>query len=238
MGFGRVERAAMTVIQMEAMVVIQTVNLSVATHSSILMRSVTMVTGAQGMAVALAVRLSDVEMGIWQALLQTGESIATEAEYEHGYNRNVRDDLVRMVSFRLGREIHAVPIRQALGEIVAMCPDGFKVVPSGQNVRMDVMFLERAFRECAIDYPFDYHVIDLATLFYAWSLVAGETVSALSLRQAATTAGLVKGAVPHRALADSRLTLETFRHYVGRLSLRPASELAEADAPAENRKAR
>ena len=63
MGFGRVERAAMTVIQMEAMVVIQTVNLSVATHSSILMRSVTMVTGAQGMAVALAVRLSDVEMG-------------------------------------------------------------------------------------------------------------------------------------------------------------------------------
>lgn len=56
--------------------------------------------------------MSDAEMGIWQALLQTGESIATEAEYEHGYNRNVRDDLVRMVSFRLGREIHAVPIRQ------------------------------------------------------------------------------------------------------------------------------
>jgi hypothetical protein len=73
-------------------------------------------------------------------------------------------------------------------------------------------------------YPFDYHVIDLATLFYAWSLVAGETVPALSLRQAATVAGLVDGAVPHRALADARLTLETFRHYVGRLAPRAASD--------------
>ncbi|HEY8494120.1 MAG TPA: hypothetical protein VIN04_09515, partial [Myxococcota bacterium] len=62
------------------------------------------------------------------------------------------------------------------------------------------------------------------TLYYAWSLVAGETVSALSLRQAATTAGLVNGAVPHRAAADARLTLETFRHYLGRLALRPPSE--------------
>jgi DNA polymerase III epsilon subunit-like protein len=95
------------------------------------------------------------------------------------------------------------------------------VVPAGQNVRMDVSFLERAFRKCEMPNPFDYHVIDLATLFYAWSLVAGETVSALSLRQAATTAGLLQGnSVPHRALADARLTLETFRHYIGRLAPR------------------
>ena len=74
-------------------------------------------------------------------------------------------------------------------------------------------------------------MIDLATLFYAWSLVAGETLPALSLRQAATMAGLIDGAVPHRAMADSRLTLETFRYFVGRLSPRGPSEAPPA-APA------
>lgn len=121
-------------------------------------------------------------------------------------------------------EAESLPVRQVLTEIRELLPRDKKVVPAGQNVRMDVMFLERAFRACEIPFPFDYHVIDLATLYYAWSLVAGETVPALSLRQAATTAGLVQGAVPHRALADARLTLETFRHYVGRLAPRRAPE--------------
>jgi len=139
------------------------------------------------------------------------ERISAEAAQLSGYDAEV-----------WARE--AVPLRQALGELAALKPPDRKLVPAGQNVRMDVMFLEKAYRACEIPYPFDYHVIDLATLFYAWSLVAGETVSALSLRQAATTAGLVEGNVPHRALADARLTLETFRHYVGRLSPRPPSE--------------
>jgi DNA polymerase III epsilon subunit-like protein len=91
---------------------------------------------------------------------------------------------------------------------------------------MDVNFLERAWKSCDMPYPFDYHVIDLATLFYSWSLVAGETVQTLSLRQAATTAGLLDGSTPHRALADTRLTLDTFRHYIGRLAPRSPSETA------------
>jgi DNA polymerase III epsilon subunit-like protein len=122
----------------------------------------------------------------------------------------------------------ARPLREVLAELATLLPKGVKVVPAGQNVRMDVLFLERAYRACGIPWPFDYHVIDLATLFYVWSLVAGETVSALSLRQAATTAGLVDGAVPHRAALDARLTLDTFRHYVGRLALRPPAELPAA----------
>jgi len=119
-------------------------------------------------------------------------------------------------------------LREVLAEIDALLPGGAKIVPAGQNVRMDVAFLERAYRNCERFYPFDYHVIDLATLFYAWSLVAGEPVAALSLRQAATTAGLIDGPVPHRAMADARLTLETFRHFVGRLALRPPSEAPPA----------
>ena len=125
----------------------------------------------------------------------------------------------------------APPLREVLAGIDALLPDRVTAVPAGQNVRMDVQFLERAYRSCERPYPFDYHVIDLATLFYAWSLVAGEPVAALSLRQAAITAGLIDGPVPHRAMADARLTLETFRHYVGRLALRRPSEAPPAPAP-------
>ena len=131
----------------------------------------------------------------------------------------------------------APPIRQVLEEITAMVPKGKICVPAGQNVRMDVAFLERAFRKCEIPYPFDYHVIDLATLFYTWTLVAGEPARALSLRQAATTAGLLgDGGVAHRALADARLTLETFRHYIGRLAPRDLTELVPQKSlePPEN----
>jgi len=127
----------------------------------------------------------------------------------------------------------APPLRKVLTEIGELLPEGPKVVPAGQNVRMDVMFLERAYRSCEMQSPFDYHVIDLASLFYAWSLVAGEKVPALSLRQAALNAGLIEGGVPHRAMADARLTLDTFRHYIGRLMLRPPAEAAPAEAEPE-----
>ena len=116
-------------------------------------------------------------------------------------------------------------VRQVLTEFADLMPSDCTVVPAGQNVRMDVIFLELAYKKCGIPYPFDYHVIDLATLYYAWSLVAGETVSALSRRQSATTAGLLdKNGVAHRALADARLTLDTFRHLIGRLAPRDPTE--------------
>jgi len=159
-------------------------------------------------------RLVEQAEGEWKVRARP-ERITPEAAELQGYDAEV-----------WARE--AVPVRQALTELAELLPKGPKVVPAGQNVRMDVQFVEKAYQACGLPYPFDYHVIDLATLFYAWSLVAGETVSALSLRHAATTAGLVKGSVPHRALADARLTLETFRHYVGRLSLRPPSERPES----------
>lgn len=122
-------------------------------------------------------------------------------------------------------------VRQVLTEIVEMLPKDRKVIPAGQNVRMDVIFLERAFKKCGIPYPFDYHVIDLATLYYSWSLVAGEPARAISLRQAATTAGLLgEGGVAHRALEDARLTLECFRHYIARLAPREPAELPAVDS--------
>jgi DNA polymerase III epsilon subunit-like protein len=155
-------------------------------------------------------RLVEQEEREWKVLARP-ERISPEGAELSGYDAEVWK-----------RE--GVPLRQALSELAALCPGGHKVVPAGQNVRMDVIFLELGYKSCGLPFPFDYHVVDLATLFYAWSLVAGERVSALSLRQAATTAGLASGSVAHRALADARLTLETFRHFVGRLALREPAE--------------
>jgi oligoribonuclease (3'-5' exoribonuclease) len=156
-------------------------------------------------------RLAELASAEWRVVARP-ERITAQAAEMSGYGPE--------------RWADAVPLLQALGEFAALLPPGRTVVPAGQNVRMDVLFLERGFKNCGVPYPFDYHVIDLATLFYAWSLVVGEPVVALSLRQAAVTAGLIEGPVPHRAMADARLTLETFRHYIGRLAPRSPSETA------------
>ena len=155
-------------------------------------------------------RLAELASREWKVLARP-ERVTSEAAAIFGYDAE-----------RWARE--GVSIRQALVELAALLPPGHTVVPAGQNVRMDVMFLERAYKACELPNPFDYHVIDLATLFFAWSLVAGEPVSALSLRQAASQAGLARSGSEHHALEDARLTLETFRHFVGRLALRRAPD--------------
>jgi DNA polymerase III epsilon subunit-like protein len=156
-------------------------------------------------------RLVEIDERQWRVKARP-ERISPEAAAIFGYDEELWRD--------------APHVRDVLEEIVTLVPEGKVLVPAGQNVRMDVTFLELAFRKCGIPYPFDYHVIDLATLFYAWTLVSGTPTKALSLRQAATTAGLLgKEGVAHRALEDARLTLETFRHYVGRLAPRDLSEI-------------
>jgi oligoribonuclease (3'-5' exoribonuclease) len=155
-------------------------------------------------------RLAEVASREWKVLARP-ERITAEAAAIFGYDAE-----------RWARE--GVGVRRALTELAALLPAGHTVIPAGQNVRMDVMFLERAYRACELPYPFDYHVIDLATLFYAWSLIAGEPVAALSLRQAASHAGLARSGEAHHALEDARLTLETFRHFIGRLALRRAPD--------------
>jgi oligoribonuclease (3'-5' exoribonuclease) len=160
-------------------------------------------------------RLVELASAEWKVLARP-ERVTTEAAAIFGYDAE-----------RWARE--GVPLRQALGELAALLPPGHTVVPAGQNVRMDVLFLEKGYKACGLAVPFDYHVIDLATLFYAWSLVAGEQLPALSLRQAAGHAGLARSGTEHHALEDARLTLETFRHFIGRLALRRAPD--ESPAP-------
>ena len=158
-------------------------------------------------------RLNELAQGQWRVRARP-ERITPEAAAIFGYDAELW--------------AAAPGVRQVLTEIVELLPRDRKVVPAGQNVRMDVLFLERAYRNCGIPYPFDYHVLDLATLYYAWSLVSGEPARAISLRQAATTAGLLgEGGVAHRAIEDARFTLECFRYYVARLALRDPAELPD-----------
>jgi len=155
-------------------------------------------------------RLAELARGEWKVLARA-ERISEEGAAISGYSEEAWQG--------------APPLRQVLGELSDLMPANALVVPAGQNVRMDVAFLERGYRGCEIPYPFDYHVIDLVTLFFTWSLIAGEGVPTLSLRQAALTAGLIEGTVPHRAMADAELTLETFRYFVGRLAPRDPGDL-------------
>jgi len=53
---------------------------------------------------------------LWQALVRVGEPLATEEDYEHGYAREVRQDLQRYLAFRVSGETYGLPIAE-LGEI-------------------------------------------------------------------------------------------------------------------------
>lgn len=46
------------------------------------------------------------------ALARSGEAVATEEDYEHGYKREVRQDLERYVAFRVGVEHYGLSIGQ------------------------------------------------------------------------------------------------------------------------------
>lgn len=59
---------------------------------------------------------------LWQALLAvTGDQVATEADYEHGYKREMRSDLLRYVTFEIQGEIYGLPIEQIV-EISTVFP--------------------------------------------------------------------------------------------------------------------
>ena len=47
---------------------------------------------------------------LWDALSNSGEQLATEEDYEHGYAREVRGDLLQYVAFRVSGETYALPI--------------------------------------------------------------------------------------------------------------------------------
>ena len=49
---------------------------------------------------------------LWTALLRSGEALATDEDYEHGYKRDVPQDLQQYVTFRVAGEIYGLPIHE------------------------------------------------------------------------------------------------------------------------------
>lgn len=49
---------------------------------------------------------------LWSALLRSGEAVATDEDYEHGYKREVPQDLQQYVTFRVAGEIYGLPIHE------------------------------------------------------------------------------------------------------------------------------
>jgi purine-binding chemotaxis protein CheW len=47
---------------------------------------------------------------LWQTLARGSEQLATEEDYEHGYSREVRQDLRRCLTFRCGGELYGLSI--------------------------------------------------------------------------------------------------------------------------------
>ena len=56
---------------------------------------------------------------LWQALVRVGEPLATEEDYEHGYAREVRQDLQRYLAFRVSGETYGLPIAEAMAMTVS-----------------------------------------------------------------------------------------------------------------------
>lgn len=49
---------------------------------------------------------------LWQALLRSGEPVVTDEDYEHGYKREVRQDLQQYVTFRVSGETYGLAIHE------------------------------------------------------------------------------------------------------------------------------
>jgi len=47
---------------------------------------------------------------LWQALLDEGETLASEEDYEHGYKRELRQDLRQLIWFMVGEESYGLGI--------------------------------------------------------------------------------------------------------------------------------
>jgi purine-binding chemotaxis protein CheW len=58
---------------------------------------------------------------LWSALLASGAAVASEEEYEHGYEREVRGDLRKYLAFGVGDEMYGLPI-EVIEEIIKPLP--------------------------------------------------------------------------------------------------------------------
>jgi DNA polymerase III epsilon subunit-like protein len=97
----------------------------------------------------------------------------------------------------------ALSLENALHRIVAFCKD-LAPNPAGQNVAFDLRFLQAAFRDYKINWPFGYHSVDTMTLAQEHLKPLGQR--SLSLHNLCETLRISNDG-EHTAMADVHRTM-------------------------------
>jgi len=86
-----------------------------------------------------------------------------------------------------------------------------KVLIFGQNSKFDSAFLESAFKKCGWKYPFDFHIINLESIYvYHQFMKTGKLPKTVRLMDICKKAG-IKNEQAHSAMADIRATVDALK---------------------------
>jgi len=78
------------------------------------------------------------------------------------------------------------------------------------NASFDLSFLEKAYQDCALPWPFHYHKLDLLTM--AWDIL--EKGLSLSLKNVASVLGIPPEPAVHRALAGALCAYQVYKKLI------------------------
>lgn len=81
----------------------------------------------------------------------------------------------------------------------------------GQNIKFDYSFLEKAYEKCSLFFPFDYHAIDVSSIYTSIFLANEDVLPEKVTLHCITSDFNIENIQAHNALADARATLEVFK---------------------------
>lgn len=94
-----------------------------------------------------------------------------------------------------------------------------KVILLGQNTRFDYTFLEEMFQEEGVEWPFDYHNLDLSTIYSVYKFLQhGHIPQHKGLQTICEDLGAVNDK-PHDAMSDITVTVSLFKETCRKLKI-------------------
>lgn len=82
------------------------------------------------------------------------------------------------------------------------------------NTSFDLSFLEKAYRDCNLPWPFHYHKLDLLTLAWAWREKTWDMNLSLSLKNVCLALGIEPEPAIHSALNGAQKAYEVYKKLV------------------------
>jgi len=96
----------------------------------------------------------------------------------------------------------------------------------GQNVKFDISFLDAAYKANGWNYPFNYHSLDLSTVYWVWHHKEfGRPPFEMRLKSIAKHFN-IENEKEHTALADISCSVDLYRRMMLDLQPRPKGELS------------